>query len=270
MDSSYDKDNLESVLTYLISEYGIEILAGQGKIPGKHDVMNLLPDFLNTTRKGDYSMIKMMKAEGILSDLVSLKVSGASPDNCCRTMMLGVQKLADNFIRDDVAENFVNMTARVIGLNVSVSRSVKTSPAAPLLSHSRPAATKTPAISDEAFIRLCESGKTKAVEEAIRNGANVNAARKGLFGGVEMTALHAAANAEIAALLLNNGAEPDTVNDKQETALHWAARVGNLDVVEFLLKNGANANIMDGIDKTPLGWAYDDKIKRILLAHGAK
>ena len=108
--SNYDKDDLESVLRYLTGEYGIEILAGQGAIPGKHDIMRLLPDFFSTHHKGDYSMMRMMANEGVMKKLLSLKQSGTSGDECRRLVAIETQKLTDNFIPPEIAAKYVNHT----------------------------------------------------------------------------------------------------------------------------------------------------------------
>ena len=178
---TYDKDDLESVLRYLTGEYGIEILAGQGSIPGKHDIMRLLPDFFSTKHKGDYSMMSMMVREGTMTKLLSLRESGISGDECRRQIAIETQKLTENFIPPEVAAKYVNMIAGIMGLKFSAV----VVQAAPTLA----ATPKRPAMSDDEFVELCEIGTAREVEEALQYGANVNA--RGMFSG---TALDIAQN----------------------------------------------------------------------------
>jgi ankyrin repeat protein len=56
------------------------------------------------------------------------------------------------------------------------------------------------------------------------------------------------------------------------TPLHWAARKGNLDVVKLLLENGANPNAVDNSKNTPLHKAAGNgptEVARLLLDSGA-
>ena len=68
-------------------------------------------------------MLEMMHREGILKDLVALKLSGSPPEERHRVIMISVQKLSDNFIRQYVAAKYVNMIARIIGLDTSKAHS---------------------------------------------------------------------------------------------------------------------------------------------------
>ena len=61
------------------------------------------------------------------------------------------------------------------------------------------------AISDEDFVELCKSGNTQAVEEAIIDGANVNAEVL-LNHGADVDAKDNEGNTEIARLLREYGA----------------------------------------------------------------
>ena len=173
---TYDKDDLESVLRYLTGEYGIEILAGQGSIPGKHDIMRLLPDFFSTKHKGDYSMMSMMVREGTMTKLLSLRESGISGDECRRQIAIETQKLTENFIPPEVAAKYVNMIAGIMGLKFSAVV-VQAAPAP----KPKP---KRPAMSDDEFVELCEIGTAREVEEALQYGANVNA--RGMFSGTAL------------------------------------------------------------------------------------
>ena len=83
------------------------------------------------------------------------------------------------------------------------------------------------------------------------------------------TALHYAANKEIAELLIAKGAEVNTKSDSESTPLHFAALNGRKEIVELLLANGADVNAKDGEGKTPLDWAYAETAD-LLRKHGGK
>ena len=284
---NYDKDDLESVLRYLAGEYGAEIFSGNGRIGGKENIMNLLPDFYSTaSHKQEYHVIKIMANEGVMKALVALKQSGADKSECQRKVRLEVTKLTDLFIPEDVAMKYVHMVAGVIGLNfpapVKSSPTPQVSSPAPQVSKPTPPVAQQvrqpvqtpsparPAMSDEEFLKLCESGDARAVEEALRNGANVNARKK--YGS---TALHQAAfsgHAGVAGVLLRHGTDVNATDKYGKTALHEAAFLGHAEVAELLLAHGADVNARDNEGSTALhrvalhGYA---EVAKVLLMHGA-
>ena len=78
-------------------------------------------------------------------------------------------------------------------------------------------------------------------------------------------------------LVAKYGADPDVVDAKGFTALHYAAYAGNHAVVEFLVKNGADIDVANpkakGSRVTPLFLAYQKGRSRVadfLKLHGAK
>jgi len=78
--------------------------------------------------------------------------------------------------------------------------------------------------------------------------------------------------AEIALLLLESGADPNTVNASQRTALHLAVERNNPAVVAALLKAGAKPNLRDKDGWTPLHHAAAKNqlaTAKALLAGGA-
>ena len=72
-------------------------------------------------------------------------------------------------------------------------------------------------------------------------------------------ALNAAASlgaTEVGLLLLDAGGRPDLRGLFGETALHWAASIGNAVLVERLLEKGAPVDVKDEKwEATPIGWA---------------
>jgi len=85
-------------------------------------------------------------------------------------------------------------------------------------------------------------------------------------------ALHWAAEnglVDIAALLIEGGADTDETDHFGNTALHLA--LAYPDLIELLLENGANVNAKNALGNTPLHLAVKDRrAVEVLLAAGAR
>lgn len=283
---NYDRDSLESTLIYLKGEYGLGVLTGRSEKAGSADITVIIRDFYNTRdHKGETSLLGVVHRNETLKRLVYLKESGASGDDCLSGIRREIKNTVDCFVREDVAEDFVNMLARVIGLNVPEVRigTVSPAPVVTPTSQSRPKATPTPspqsrpdvspkrpAMIDEDFVELCATGSASEVEEALKNGANVNA-KDNKYG---WTALHKAAvrgHANVAEVLLRHGANVNAKDNNGWTALHCAAGNEYADVAEILLRHGADVNAKGKHGRTALSLATEYYgIQRLLRAHGAK
>jgi ankyrin repeat protein len=94
-------------------------------------------------------------------------------------------------------------------------------------------------------------------------------------GGYYSTSLHAAVitgNLDIALVLLNHGANVNTLDDEGWSPLHRASRRGRLDALELLLEQQADVNILGNDEQTPLYLASQDgklEVARTLLRYGA-
>jgi ankyrin repeat protein len=78
--------------------------------------------------------------------------------------------------------------------------------------------------------------------------------------------------ARVKALLDKNPGSVNTMDDKQETPLHIAARKGNREILELLLTNGADLNAQNSYGYTPLHMAAlsgEKETVALLLAAGA-
>ena len=118
-------------------------------------------------------------------------------------------------------------------------------------------------------VRANHIGKVRAY---IQNGIDVNA--RDVFG--DNTGLHWAASlglAEMARLLIDNGADLDIRNTDGNTPLHWAAGEGQKELVVILIAHGADINARGKNGWTPLRWAEaqsQKEIARILIAAGGR
>ena len=84
-------------------------------------------------------------------------------------------------------------------------------------------------------------------------------------------------NLELAALVLDYGADPNARNDMGWTPLHYACQIDSRDedMVALLLKHGADPNTADNRGLVPLDQIFGTSaeglaIRAMLLAHGAK
>jgi cytohesin len=110
------------------------------------------------------------------------------------------------------------------------------------------------------------------VELLISKGANVNATAPP--GTAVITPLDHAirfGHANVVAMLLDHGADPDARGYCNVMPLHRAAQKGRTDLARLLLDHGANVNIKGGsIEITPLHWATGHaEVTEFLIAKGA-
>lgn len=102
------------------------------------------------------------------------------------------------------------------------------------------------------LLEAARVGDVSVVEKLIEGEAiSVNSMNR--YGN---TALHfAAKNGNIATIeaLIAQGANVNALNNDGSTALHWAAYRGQTTVIEVLVANGANLGAVDNYGTTPLG-----------------
>jgi ankyrin repeat protein len=93
-------------------------------------------------------------------------------------------------------------------------------------------------------------------------------------GNMDNTPLHRAAysgNKDVAALLIERGANINTKNRFLSTPLHEAVRTGHVEVVRLLVTNGADVNAETRGGSTPLDDAGGDgEIAAVLITKGAR
>ncbi len=93
------------------------------------------------------------------------------------------------------------------------------------------------AMKDKEFLELCESGNAQKVEEAIMNGANVNARRDNGFTALILATI--GLNAETVRVLLDYGAYFNAKDNDGLTALAWAEYYGYTGIANLLRSYGA-------------------------------
>jgi hypothetical protein len=62
-------------------------------------------------------------------------------------------------------------------------------------------------------------------------------------------------HAEVVRFLLERSADPNVVNNRGETTLHWAMWGPHVEIVGMLLARGVRVDVKDGALQTPLDWA---------------
>ncbi len=95
-----------------------------------------------------------------------------------------------------------------------------------------------------------ENGDLATVKELVHKEPNLVNGK----GWGDTSPLHLAAlndNTEIAAFLLQNGADVNARADEAETPLHIAAQRNNRDLVKLLLLHKADVNTLDSKHRTP-------------------
>ena len=122
------------------------------------------------------------------------------------------------------------------------------------------------------FVEAVRKDRIDEVRALISKGVDVNA--RDAFG--DNAGLHWAASlgqAEMARLLIDNGADLNIRNNEGDTPLHWAAKEGQKELVVILIIHGADVNALNRRGWTPLRWAEaqsQKEIARILQAAGGR
>ena len=95
--------------------------------------------------------------------------------------------------------------------------------------------------------------------------------------GTYGTPLHQAVvndHKDIVSLLLNEGCPINVVDNEGASALHWAAKYGQIHLIEMLAERGLDVNIGDNEDRTPLHYAANcgqhESVCTLLMLGGRK
>ena len=114
-------------------------------------------------------------------------------------------------------------------------------------------------------------GRSGSIHGAARDG-DIEAVKDFLASGTDVnkkddkarTALHFAANQQIAKFLVSNEADINAKSNNGLTPLHYAASLGHRDVVELLIANGADVSLKTKWGQTPIQDAACSGYKEIV------
>ena len=128
------------------------------------------------------------------------------------------------------------------------------------------------AVSDEDFLRICTDGEIAEIEEALKDGANINA--KDPNGETPLMGALSEGNEEVAIFLINKGAALNNYSAIGHTPLHIAITMTLPDATKLLISKGADINATAKDDKgfTPLYHAINcsaDEMTTALIKAGA-
>ncbi|XP_062594933.1 ankyrin-1-like [Saccostrea cucullata] len=119
------------------------------------------------------------------------------------------------------------------------------------------------------LVLACRFGVSSDVEYLIEKGASLH------LGSPQFPLIAAVMgkNVKTVEFLLQNNVNVNKSNEKEKTALYYAAKLGSLDIVKLLVEHGAQVNKTDEDRKSPLYWVaqkghYD--IADFLIDHGAE
>ena len=104
---------------------------------------------------------------------------------------------------------------------------------------------------NDLFFQAAALGQFEAVKEFIANGMDINTKCQ-YEGDTALTYAASEGDVPMVKWLLDNGADPDILNDAKETALHYATYNNSLDIVELLIEHGCE---LDYPKNSPLIWA---------------
>jgi ankyrin repeat protein len=114
----------------------------------------------------------------------------------------------------------------------------------------RHGATRAPLTGEDAFLAACRRGDRAEAARLVAADSHVL---------ISTRALEAAARenrANMLALLMELGADPNATDVHAPTALHTAAYHGSVDAAKFLIERGAQVDAVEmAYQATPLGWA---------------
>lgn len=150
----------------------------------------------------------------------------------------------------------ISMTAAALLLTGCAGTAVKpdAAPAAPAAATAADVPQLAPQDRAAFFVHYARSGDLAAVTRELNAGIGVN-----VHDNIGQTALIAAisqGSAEITALLLKRGANPDEADNAGWTPLHYATYFGSgVELIDLLLKAGAKIDAQNDRGITPLYFA---------------
>jgi len=124
-------------------------------------------------------------------------------------------------------------------------------------------------MSKEEWFEAAKNGDVEQLKQALESGFDVNSVDE-----KQNTALHIAASKghlDAMHLLIENGAGLDLTNERLSTPLHLTEK--NMDAIRILLEAGADPNLLDADHDYPYYFAFYGSMTRELtklyIKHGA-
>lgn len=71
-------------------------------------------------------------------------------------------------------------------------------------------------------------------------------------------------------MLLEGGADPNSVDEDRDTPLHYACSSGNVEIITMLLAKGADPTAADGLGRTPAERSTGPGVQSLLEAESYK
>lgn len=122
---------------------------------------------------------------------------------------------------------------------------------------------------DSQLLRAARYRDARSLRSALERGADVNVRDKE-NGCTALFFCSVHGETEIAALLIEKGANIGITDITGMTCLHVAALNNNLDVAKLLILKGADVNAKAKDGTTPLSYAMLPDIKELLINNGAR
>ncbi|MDW3190885.1 MAG: ankyrin repeat domain-containing protein [Cytophagales bacterium] len=111
-------------------------------------------------------------------------------------------------------------------------------------------ADKTPEAPSQTIHEAAFLGNTKAIEQHIQAGSDLNV--KDQYGSTALTIAALFNKPEVAKLLIDANADIHVTSADGSTPLHTAAFLCRIEIVEALLAKGANKELTNSFGSTPL------------------
>jgi ankyrin repeat protein len=109
-----------------------------------------------------------------------------------------------------------------------------------------------------------QEDKIHQIQKLLDYGADPNLGEH-IFGNSPLHIAASKGRADIARILLDGGADPNSQNHEKETPLHKAVQEGQVALVKLLIERGADVNIKDVEKLTPWSLAQDSPELRSIL-----
>jgi ankyrin repeat protein len=227
------------------------------------------------SRYGDHRAILRMLLESAKDLSCNFKIGGDNP--LCRACAAGLYDVAEDLLGNKA---FVECSSDVVMcdalaaacrknddrlVELLLKRGAKPNGVTSALQNVQSRFQNSEDVSRTLLHEAADKGNDKMVAMLIQAGANVRQA-----DSCGNTALHAASNAAVALVLIQNGAVVNAINKLQWTPLYAACDKEHCDVMSTLLKNGANPNQSETAALLVFACEKNkESVVSLLLEHGA-